>query len=145
MAEPEPPIPAPAAPEPTGFGKVLAWWKVMRQRLKDHFAEYGSIALVVYFSIFFMTWIGFTIAIRAGAEVEGAAEQTGSIGAAYVATKLTQPLRILATLAVTPFAAMIWYRVRGRKPPVKADAAAPAAAAPAAAAPAQAPANPDEP
>jgi len=131
MAEPETPAtPPPAAAAPTGFGKVLAWWKVMRQRLKDHFAEYGSIALVVYFSIFFLTWIGFTIAIRSGAEVEGAAEQTGSIGAAYVATKLTQPLRILATLAVTPFAAMLWYRVRGRKPPEKLAAAVPAAEPP---------------
>ncbi|MBC8071069.1 MAG: hypothetical protein IAG13_22280 [Deltaproteobacteria bacterium] len=112
-------VPPVEPPPPTGlFGRVAARWKALRKRLSDLFAEYGSIAIVTYFAIFFATWIGITIAIRAGAEVEGAAGETGSIGAAYVATKLTQPLRILATLAVTPFAAMLWHRLRGKKPAV---------------------------
>lgn len=109
----------PVSPPPTGlWGRATAGWKALRKRLSDLFAEYGSIAIVTYFVIFFATWIGITTAIRTGAQVEGAAGETGSIGAAYVATKLTQPLRILATLAVTPFAAMLWHRVRGKKPAV---------------------------
>ena len=47
-------------------------------------------------------------------DVDGA--QTGTIGTAYLATKVTQPLRILVTLAITPFVAMAWHRIRGRKP-----------------------------
>lgn len=107
------------APPPASdgfFARLWQRWKALQQRLKDHYAEYGSIAIVVYLSLFVLTWIGFTIAIRAGAQVEGAAGETGSIGAAYVATKLTQPLRILVTIAITPFAAMVWHRIRGRKP-----------------------------
>jgi hypothetical protein len=90
-------------------------WQALRQRLKDHFAEYGAIALVVWVALFGLTFAGFWIAISSGAQVEGAAGETGSIGAAYVATQLTKPLRILATIAVTPFVAEIWLRVRGRK------------------------------
>jgi hypothetical protein len=48
--------------------------------------------------------IGFVLAIRIGVKVESAGATAGTWAAAYVATKLTQPLRILATLAVTPVA-----------------------------------------
>jgi hypothetical protein len=96
-------------------GKVGVFQR-SKARLKDHFAEYGGIAIVTYFVIFALTWIGFTIAIREGVSVEGVAGETGSIWAAYVAAKLTQPIRIVATLAITPIVAMGWHRLRGRAP-----------------------------
>ncbi len=92
--------------------KLMAWFRWLKQRLQDLFARYGTVAIVTYFAIFGLTWIGFALAIRQGISVEGAAAETGSIGAAYVATKLTQPIRILATLAATPFVAMFVERVR---------------------------------
>jgi hypothetical protein len=92
----------------------------VRQRLKDLLAEYGRIALVVYLAIFAATWSGFAIAIGAGFDVDSAAGGTGVIGAAWVATKLTQPLRIGATLLATPVVAGVWHRVRGRRPAVEA-------------------------
>ena len=76
-----------AAPPPAEAGllqRMWQRWKALRLRLKEHFAEYGSIAIVVYLSLFVLTWVGFTIAIKAGVGVEGAAGETGSIGAAYV-------------------------------------------------------------
>ena len=65
--------------------------------------EYGSLAIWVYFAIFFIVLVGFAIAIKSGVKVESAAGTAGVWGAAWVSTKLTQPLRILATLALTPF------------------------------------------
>ena len=70
--------------------------------MKALLAEYGPVAIVTYFSIFFLVFAGFAIAISMGAAVDSAAGTAGTIGAAYVATKLTQPLRILATLLLTP-------------------------------------------
>jgi len=94
----------------------MSWWGRQSQKLKDHFAEYGTIAIIVYFGIFFATWAGFAIAISQGLEAEGVESGSGSIFGAWLATKATQPLRILATLASTPLVAAIWHRVRGRKP-----------------------------
>lgn len=103
-------------PAPSGFGRVRAWWTRQSQKLKDHFAEYGGIAIATYFAIFFLTWAGFAVAISRGVTVDGAVGDSGTIGAAWLATKATQPLRILATLAVTPIVAAIWHRVRGHRP-----------------------------
>lgn len=128
MVEPSPvpsppPTEAPAAKvsateaPPTGFvARARGWWQRQSQKLKDHFAEYGSIAIVTYFVIFFATWAGFAIAIARGFSSDASASDASTIGAAWVATKTTQPLRILATLAVTPFVAAAWHRIRGRKP-----------------------------
>ncbi len=100
---------------PTGFGRVKAWWSRNSVKLKEHFAEYGRIAIITYFTIFFATVAGFAIAI--GGSGEGA-WAWGTLGAAWLATKATQPLRIGATLAVTPVVAAVWHRLRGRTPPV---------------------------
>ena len=65
-------------------------------------AEYGLIALGVYLSTFVIAMIGFSIAIMQGFEVEGDSSTAGILGAAWIATKLTQPIRIGVTLALTP-------------------------------------------
>lgn len=114
--------PTPPPPPKGALGRAGAWFKAKREQLREHFAEFGGIAIATYFTIFALTWIGFVVAIRMGVEVDGAAENTGSIGAAYVATKLTQPLRILATLALTPAVAGVWFRLAGRKREPKSDA-----------------------
>lgn len=88
----------------------------LKQRLLDLLAEYGRLALYVYFVIFALVFVGFAIALSAGIEVEGATSGAGLIGAAWLATKVTQPIRILVTLAVTPLVGRglkIWKARKG--------------------------------
>jgi hypothetical protein len=84
----------------------------MKEKLQELMAEYGRIAIVVYLSIFAATMAGFSIAIRQGFEVESASSTAGALGAAWVATKLTQPIRIAVTLALTP---LIGTAIKRRK------------------------------
>jgi hypothetical protein len=88
--------------------------KTLKDRLRQHLVEYGSLALWVYFGIFAVVLVGFAVAILSGAKVESAAGTAGTWGAAYLATKLTQPLRILATLVLTPFVVRIVRRLKRR-------------------------------
>ncbi len=85
-----------------------------KERLKALLSEYGSVAIGTYFVIFGLVLAAFAVAISLGVEVEGATAQAGVLGAAYVATKLVQPLRIAATLALTPLVAKV---LRRRKTP----------------------------
>jgi hypothetical protein len=86
----------------------------LKDRLQALLVEYGSLALWVYFGIFLVVFVGFAMAIQFGVEIESAAGKAGTWGAAYLATKLTQPLRIIATLVATPVVVRIARRVKGR-------------------------------
>lgn len=88
----------------------------MKKKLNALLEEYGPVALVLYFVIFIGVWAGFAIAIKFGFQPESAAGGAGLLGASYLATKVTQPLRIGATLVLTPGVAAVWNRLRGRKP-----------------------------
>ena len=74
----------------------------MKDKLQKLMAEYGRIAIGVYLGTFVVTMAGFSFAITQGFEVEGASSTAGTLGAAWIATKLTQPIRIAVTLALTP-------------------------------------------
>lgn len=89
----------------------------LKQRLEALVAEYGVIVMVLYFGVFFLTLAGFAVAIQRGFQVESATAGMGTWAAAWVATKLTQPLRIGATFVLTPLVA----RLLGKR---KADTAA---------------------
>ena len=80
----------------------------MRKTLKNILVEYGAIAVAVYLIVFVVVIVGFWAAIRFGWHPESMAANVGVWTAAYLATKLTQPLRIAATLAMTPLVAR-WY------------------------------------
>ena len=82
----------------------------MQEKLKKLMAEYGRIAIKFYLSTFLLAMVGFSIAITRGFEVEGASATAGTLGAAWVATKLTQPIRIAVTLALTPVIGTIYRR-----------------------------------
>jgi hypothetical protein len=86
----------------------------VRKTLKHILVEYGAVAVVVYLTIFFLVLFGFWTAIRFGWQPSTAVANVGSFAAAYIATKVTQPLRIVATLALTPFIAKLYERVTGR-------------------------------
>jgi hypothetical protein len=88
-----------------------------RERFNHLLAEWGALVLWVYFGIFAIVLVGFALAIKFGFGVESAAGTAGTWGAAWVATKLTQPLRIAATLILTPAFAALLRRVRKQGPP----------------------------
>jgi hypothetical protein len=98
----------------------------MRKTFKELFAEYGAIAVVVYFVIFFGVWVGAWAAIQRGVDLRALAARVGlsssgivaNLGAwtaAYIFTKLLQPVRIGATLLLTPLIVRLYERVRGVK------------------------------
>lgn len=91
-----------------------------RQRLKALLAQYGRVAVGTYFGIFALTLTGFAAAISMGFNVSGASGTAGLLGAAWVATKLTQPLRIVGTVVLTPLVSAALTRLgweRTAKPP----------------------------
>lgn len=80
----------------------------MRKTLKNVFAEYGMIAVVLYLTIFLVVLIGAWLGIRFGWAPAGVAGNAGAWTAAYIVTKLTQPLRIAATVLLTTFIGKLW-------------------------------------
>jgi hypothetical protein len=98
---------------------------VTRERLKALLAEYGQVAIYTYFGLFLLVLAGFSAGIAWGADVESTEGGLGVLGAAYLATKATQPLRIAATLGLTPLVAALLHKLNLRKP----KSAAPAAGA----------------
>lgn len=93
------------------------------QKLKHFAKKYGITGLIVYFGIYYLTWLGFYIALRenwlgAGDVIEFAKKwglerfldvesasnkKMANIGLAWVITKFTEPLRFALTLLVTPY------------------------------------------
>lgn len=104
-------IPLPTAAV-TGTENRAMTSETPRRDLKSLLAEYGGTALGIYLAIFAVALVGFWFAIRLGWRPESAAGQAGTWAAAYVATKITQPLRIVATLVLTPIAAKIVSKTR---------------------------------
>ena len=88
--------------------------RFVKKTVQKLLAEYGTVAVIVYFVIFFAVLGAFWVAIRFGWRPSSAAGSVGTFAAAYIATKLTQPLRIAATLIVTPVVAKLYERVRGK-------------------------------
>jgi hypothetical protein len=74
----------------------------MRRTLKQVFTEYGAVALTLYLLIFFLVLGGVWVGLRAGWHPAGATGKAGTFAAAYIITKLTQPLRIGVTVVLTP-------------------------------------------
>lgn len=88
-------------------------WAQLKARYQTLLTEYGYGAFGVWFAVFFTTWFGFYLAISNGMQLEGAAASAGTIGGAYAATQLTKPVRLVATLVLTPIVVGGWRRMRG--------------------------------
>lgn len=84
----------------------------VQERFKGLVAEYGPLLFVVYFSIFGLVFVGSALAIQMGFQVESAAATAGVWTAAYVFTKVLQPLRIAGTVVLTPLVATVLRRLR---------------------------------
>ena len=87
----------------------------VRQKLKTLIVEYGVVALIVYLVISLTVLFGFWIGIRLGYEATTSTGFWGTLGAAYVLMRFTLPLRIAATIVITPFLARLYERVTGRR------------------------------
>ncbi|MSP59795.1 MAG: hypothetical protein EXR72_05530 [Myxococcales bacterium] len=103
----DPPVSVPAATPPPRPARPS-----LKARLDGLIRAYGPVAFAVYFGLFAVTFAGFAAAIKFGVSVQSASSGAGTLLAAWVATKLTQPLRILATLALTPLAVRLFGRRR---------------------------------
>jgi len=90
-------------------------------RFRGLVLEYGVIAIIVHYVIFAIVIVAFWAAMRAGWRPTTAAGSVGTWTAAYLATKVTQPLRIIATLALTPLVAKLYERVTGRRAAITAQ------------------------
>ena len=93
------PTPAPPAAKPS-----------LKERMKSLMEDYGPVAFSVYFAIFLLCIAGVAVAFRLGFQMEGVGGTAGTLGAAWLATKVIQPIRILATLALTPPVGRAWLR-----------------------------------
>jgi len=83
----------------------------MKARLQKLLAEYGKVALYTYLTLSLLAIAGFSVAIGLGFGTESATGVIGTIGAGWLAAKATMPLRILATLALTPLVASLVRRL----------------------------------
>ncbi len=81
------------------------------EKFRNILVEYGVIALVIHYVIFAVVIAGFWFAIRSGWRTTSTSGNVGTWTAAYLAAKITQPLRIVATVAITPFVARIYERI----------------------------------
>jgi hypothetical protein len=86
----------------------------MRATLKHILAEYGTVALTLYLVIFALVLGVSWIALQAGWSPQSTSGKAGTFAAAYLITKLTQPLRIGATIVLTPLVAKAYERLTAR-------------------------------
>lgn len=110
--DPAAPVAPPEPPHQTGKKPPL------KDRLKAIVKDYPQVAIFTYLGLSAIAIAAFSIAIGIGAEPSTATGVIGVIGAGWLAAKVTVPLRILATLALTPPLAALVNKFKRKKPPV---------------------------
>lgn len=90
----------------------------MRKKIENLIATHGVVAVVAFtainLTIFAVVLCGFALAIHSGFDVESTAGTAGTWAAAYVATKVTQPIRLAVSFALTLLVAPVLSRARRR-------------------------------
>jgi len=99
MTDPLPPAPPPAK-------------LTLAERFKATMDAYGPLALWIYFGSSLLVFTGFVVAIKFGFKPKSATGTAGTLAAAWVALKLTQPFRIAGTLALAPIVKRLVARMR---------------------------------
>lgn len=87
----------------------------LKERLTGLMTEYGPIAALVWFALFFFTFAVAYLALQAGFDLtkttsSSAATSAVGLGGAYVLTQLSKPIRVGLTLILTPVAARFFRR-----------------------------------
>jgi hypothetical protein len=88
----------------------------LKQRLQKLYDRYGTVAIVTYFSLSFVTWLGFTLAIYFGFTSDSSTGVWSAMGLGWVALKASMVIRIPIVLAITPFIARFVEKRRANKP-----------------------------
>lgn len=96
--------------------------KPFLEKFKAFVNEYGTIAIVTWFTIFFATWAAFAGLLSAGLDLGGwlstgegsgwlwgLVQDWGPIGLAYIPTQIVKPIRAAATFAITPVVHKLIY------------------------------------
>ena len=83
----------------------MEWWNRTKARWDAVKAEYGRIAIWTYLTLWVLVLLAYFLAIQLGLEVDVSSETTSALVGAWVAAKVTQPARILLTIALTPVVA----------------------------------------
>jgi hypothetical protein len=95
-------------------GAPGTYLSVVKKRLQDLLATYGAVGLVVYLTSTCLVYFAFLFAIQFGFKPAGAVANGGVWVAAYLGAKVTQPFRIIGTMAITPILARAYGRITGR-------------------------------
>lgn len=90
-------------------------------RIRGLLAEWGPLFAIVWFGIFGVVLVGFALAIKFGFRPESTAGEWGTWGAAWVATQLTKPLRLAATVVITPALGALLKRFKRTPAPEASD------------------------
>jgi len=88
----------------------------VKEKLGALYKEYGGIMIGVFLTIWVITFFGTLIAILTGFEIQGSSPNMGllaALGASWVMLKVTMPVRVIITLALTPLVAKV---IRRRAP-----------------------------
>jgi hypothetical protein len=83
----------------------MSWFKQTMARWDQVKAEYGKIAIWTYLTLWVLVLGAFFLAIKSGVDVDGAGEASSALFGAWLAAKVTQPVRIAATIVLTPMVA----------------------------------------
>ena len=86
--------------------------------MRRFFLEFGALGLVVHYCVFALVLTGFALSIGRNHTLRASSGTLGVWAAAYVATKLTMPLRALGTVALTPLLRALIRRRRKPAEPV---------------------------
>jgi hypothetical protein len=109
--------------------------KTLMDKVKLFIRKYGITGVVVYFTIYYLTWLSFYVALQekwlgAGDVMEFAKKyglekyldtedtknkKVANIGLAWLITKFTEPVRFAATILVTPYVLRLFQRVVARR------------------------------
>jgi len=95
----------------------MHWLTRLGSRYKSLIAEFGIVAIGIHLTIFAIMLVSVAIAVKLGLKVDGAGGGAGALGVAYLATQVTYPLRLAATLLLTPMAAAVLHRRRNLADP----------------------------
>ena len=117
----------PPPPAVSFLSSPLGWWRANAARFKAAIASYGYFAVATYLGVYVTTLAGLFVLVQSGA-IEGPDVNAflngwfvkkalwgdapvvipaayGNFATAWVLTKTTEPLRLVATLALLPVAA----------------------------------------
>jgi len=94
----------------------MSWWSTWRAKYEHVVEEYGTAAIVTYIVLRLCALVGFYVAITQGFDVGSTAGSAGTVGAAWAASKVTQPLWMGLAVVLTPFAVRFWRRLRPPPP-----------------------------